>query len=110
MTAIRSGGVQARWQPAAAVRLRWAAHTLAVAPDDEAIAVVHNLVRPLRSSRRVVDELSAIMIACEPLAPEKRGAFLQAVADALATCPIERDGRAAAGQRRSGVREPYSMT
>lgn len=33
------------------------------------------------------DELSAIMRACEPLAPEKRGAFLQAVADALATCP-----------------------
>jgi hypothetical protein len=27
------------------------------------------------------------MIACEPLAPEKRGAFVEAVAAALATCP-----------------------
>ena len=32
------------------------------------------------------DELSAIMLACQPLAPEARDGFLQAVAHSLSTC------------------------
>jgi len=34
------------------------------------------------------DELSHIMQACEPLAPERRACFVQAVADALAVSPV----------------------
>jgi hypothetical protein len=33
------------------------------------------------------DELSAVMSACAPIAPERRGAFLQEVAAALRGCP-----------------------
>jgi hypothetical protein len=32
------------------------------------------------------DELSAVMLACQPLAPEARDGFLQAVAASLQTC------------------------
>ena len=32
------------------------------------------------------DELSAVMLACQPLAPEARDGFLQAVAACLQTC------------------------
>jgi hypothetical protein len=32
------------------------------------------------------DELAAIMAACQPLAPDRRAAFVQDVATALATC------------------------
>ena len=32
------------------------------------------------------DELSAIMLACQPLAPEARDGFLQAVAQGLSSC------------------------
>jgi hypothetical protein len=34
------------------------------------------------------EELSAIMTACQPLAPDRRGAFLEDVARTLATCPV----------------------
>ena len=34
------------------------------------------------------DELTAIMTACEPLAPDRRNDFLQAVADTLASAPV----------------------
>jgi hypothetical protein len=32
------------------------------------------------------DELSAVMLACQPLAPEARDGFLEAVAASLQTC------------------------
>ena len=39
--------------------------------------------KPIRLSD---DELSAVMLACQPLAPEARDGFLQAVAHSLSTC------------------------
>lgn len=34
------------------------------------------------------EELAAIMSACQPLAPDRRAAFMQEVASTLATCPV----------------------
>jgi len=34
------------------------------------------------------EELAAIMFACQPLAPDRRAAFVEAVASTLATCPV----------------------
>lgn len=34
------------------------------------------------------DELSAVMTACQPLAPDRRDAFLQAIADELRGCSV----------------------
>jgi hypothetical protein len=34
------------------------------------------------------EELAAVMTACAPLAPDGRGAFLEALASTLAACPV----------------------
>src|SRR5262245_35979900 len=51
---------------------------------------IRNPIRPTTMTPLPIahEELAAIMYACQPLAPDRRTAFMEAVASTLATCPV----------------------